>query len=76
MICCGGLGPTQDDITKEAIAKVMGVDLELDDEVAARIELMFTSRGRRMPMNNLRQAEVPGGSDGDPRPAARAPHRD
>ena len=50
VICCGGLGPTQDDITKEAIAKVMGVDLELDDEVAARIELMFTSRGRRMPI--------------------------
>lgn len=70
VICCGGLGPTQDDITKEAIAKVMGVDLELDDEVAARIELMFTSRGRRMPMNNLRQAEVPVGATAirDPQP--------
>ena len=40
----------------------MGVDLELDDEVAARIEAMFSSRGRRMPMNNLRQAEVPVGA--------------
>ena len=70
VICCGGLGPTQDDITKEAIAKVMGVDLELDDEVAARIELMFTSLGRRMPMNNLRQAEVPVGATAirDPQP--------
>lgn len=70
VICCGGLGPTQDDITKEAIAQVMGVDLELDDEVAARIELMFTSRGRRMPMNNLRQAEVPVGATAisDPQP--------
>jgi nicotinamide-nucleotide amidase len=49
---------------------VMGVDLELDDEVAARIELMFTSRGRRMPMNNLRQAEVPVGATAirDPQP--------
>lgn len=62
VIVCGGLGPTQDDITREAIAQVMGVGLELDDEVAARIEHMFSSRGRRMAANNLRQAEVPVGA--------------
>jgi nicotinamide-nucleotide amidase len=62
VLVCGGLGPTQDDITREAIAEVLGVPLELDDRVAERIAAMFESRGRRMPMNNLRQAEVPVGA--------------
>lgn len=62
VICCGGLGPTQDDLTRDVIAQVMGVELVRDDAVAARIETMFTRRGRTMPANNLRQAMVPVGA--------------
>jgi nicotinamide-nucleotide amidase len=73
VICCGGLGPTQDDITREAIAEVLGLPLELDDEVAARIEQMFGARGRTMALNNLRQAEVPHGATVIPQVRGTAP---
>ena len=62
VIVCGGLGPTQDDITRNAIARVMGVELVQDDEVLARIEQMFASRGRTMAANNALQAQVPVGA--------------
>ncbi|HEY2997192.1 MAG TPA: competence/damage-inducible protein A, partial [Acidimicrobiales bacterium] len=62
VIVCGGLGPTQDDISREAIAAVMGVPLVTDDDAADRILHMFGARGRRMPANNLRQALVPEGA--------------
>jgi len=70
VIVCGGLGPTQDDITREAIAAVMGVDLVTDDDAADRILERFAARGRRMPANNLRQALVPAGATAiaDPQP--------
>jgi nicotinamide-nucleotide amidase len=70
LIVCGGLGPTQDDITRDAIAAVMGVQLVQDDDVADRLVHFFSGRGRRMPANNLRQALVPEGATviADPQP--------
>ncbi len=62
VICCGGLGPTHDDITRELIAEVMGVELVFDEAVADRIQAMFERRGRTMAENNLRQAMVPVGA--------------
>jgi len=62
VIVCGGLGPTQDDITREAIAEVMNVPLVRDEAMVARIAAFFGSRGRDMPVTNARQADVPVGA--------------
>jgi nicotinamide-nucleotide amidase len=73
VIMCGGLGPTHDDLTREAIADVMGVDLHLDEDVADVIRYLFTSRNRTMPENNLRQAMVPEGASIIPQTRGTAP---
>jgi len=73
VICCGGLGPTQDDVTREAVAEVMGVPLVRDDAVAEVIRELFATRGRRMPDNNLRQADVPVGATVIPQTRGTAP---
>jgi nicotinamide-nucleotide amidase len=62
VIVCGGLGPTQDDITRAALAEVMNVPLERHEEIVEKIRAMFGSRGRAMPENNLLQADVPRGA--------------
>ena len=62
VIVCGGLGPTQDDITREALADLMGVELARREELVHAIRDLFARRGRTMPENNLRQADVPVGA--------------
>jgi nicotinamide-nucleotide amidase len=73
MIVCGGLGPTQDDITRAALAEVMNVALVRDERIVATIRSMFTSRGRAMPDNNLLQADVPLGATIIPQTRGTAP---
>jgi nicotinamide-nucleotide amidase len=73
VIVCGGLGPTPDDVTREAIAAVMGVELERREELIEQIAALFGSRGREMPANNLRQADVPVGGGVIPNPIGTAP---
>jgi nicotinamide-nucleotide amidase len=73
VIMCGGLGPTHDDLTREAIAELMGVELVADDGIAEVIRQMFASRNRVMPENNLRQALVPSGATVIPQTRGTAP---
>ena len=73
VVVCGGLGPTQDDITRDVIADVMGVPLVRRPELEERIRSMFGSRGRHMPENNLRQADVPEGAEVIPQMPGTAP---
>ncbi len=73
LIVCGGLGPTHDDVTREAIAAVMGVELVHDEAIAQVITGMFAARGRTMAANNLRQALVPVGASIIPQTRGTAP---
>ena len=73
VVVCGGLGPTPDDVTREAIAEVMGVDLERRQDLVEHIAAMFTGWQRSMSENNLRQADVPQGGSVIPNPVGTAP---
>lgn len=73
VIACGGLGPTQDDLTREAIAELTGAELVRDEAIAERIAEMFRSRGREMSPSNLRQADVPVGATPIPQRRGTAP---
>lgn len=62
IIVTGGLGPTQDDITKEILAKTLGLDLVYDEALAKMIEDKFAARNFDMSANNYRQAYYPNGA--------------
>lgn len=62
LVCTGGLGPTEDDITRDALALALDVPLDTDDAIAERIRRRFEQRGLTMPEINLRQAMVPRGA--------------
>jgi len=73
VIVCGGLGPTQDDLTRDALAALAGVPLERDLAIVDHIASLFGSRGRDMPASNLRQADVPAGATVLANPLGTAP---
>lgn len=62
VLVTGGLGPTQDDITRDAVARLAGVELVHHPEIAESLHAWFAARGRDMPANNLRQADLPAGA--------------
>src|SRR5215218_10032255 len=62
LIISGGIGPTEDDLTRQALAAVMNVPLELNEPWLAELEKFFTARGRTMPPTNRIQAMIPRGA--------------
>jgi nicotinamide-nucleotide amidase len=73
VIITGGLGPTQDDITREAIAAATDRSIVFSEEYADRLRRWWASRGREMPESNLKQAEYPEGADLLENPKGTAP---
>jgi nicotinamide-nucleotide amidase len=73
IVSSGGLGPTEDDLTRETVAELLGRKLVRDDAVVRAIEARFRSFGRQMTENNLRQAMVPEGAELLTNPRGTAP---
>jgi len=72
-IASGGLGPTEDDLTRETVAELLGRRLVRNDAIVRAIEARFRSFGRVMPDSNIRQAMVPEGAEPLDNPRGTAP---
>lgn len=73
VIFSGGLGPTEDDLTREAVAESLGLTLKRDPEILERLEKRFAERGWKMSSNNAKQADVIDGATVLPNPNGTAP---
>ncbi|HUA15427.1 MAG TPA: competence/damage-inducible protein A [Verrucomicrobiae bacterium] len=73
LIFSGGLGPTEDDLTREAVAEALGLKLQRDPEILKKLEERSAARGWKMAANNLKQAEILDGAIALPNPNGTAP---
>lgn len=73
VIFMGGLGPTEDDLTREAVAGALGLELQRDSEILQSLEKRFASRKLKMSSNNAKQADVLTGATVLPNPVGTAP---
>ena len=62
VVITGGLGPTEDDITRDAVSRVLEAPLEIDERIVEGLRERFAKRGYKMASNNMRQAMVPRGA--------------
>ncbi len=73
IVFMGGLGPTEDDLTREAVADALGLKLQRDPQILAKLEERFAKRGWKMSANNAKQADVLTSATVLPNPVGSAP---
>ena len=73
LVFSGGLGPTEDDLTRESVAEALGIELRRDPDLVAELYARFAQRRIKMPENNLKQADVLDGAEIIPNPRGSAP---